>query len=149
MVLVVVWSLSCWLAGCISSPTLTSISAPDQSTPEVTIRSLYDAINRSDLATVKLLVEPGDKDSEPFVKGLNEMISKGATWHVSDLEVDLVAQDGETARAQSRQYDKLVLKSGEVYMEGPTGNLHTLVRRDGRWYFRGLGQQVPPGWIIR
>jgi hypothetical protein len=127
----------------------TPAASLDQSTPEATIRSLYDAINRSDLAAVQRLVEPGDKDSEPFIKGLGQLFSQGVTWQISDLEVDVVANDGDVARARSSQSDKVVLKSGQVYMEGPTSNLHTLARRNGRWYFRGLGQQVPPGWIIR
>jgi len=143
----VLWILGCCLAACGGSPT--STSSLDQSTPEATIRTLYDAINRNDLSTVEQLAEPGDKDSEPFIKGLRELISQGASWNISDLEVDVVAEDGQIARAQSHQYDKLVLKSGQVYMEGSTSNLHTLVKKNGRWYFRGLGQQVPPGWIIR
>ncbi len=143
----VLWALGCCLAACGGSPTPTA--SLDQSTPEATIRTLYAAISRNDLSAVEQLVELGDKDSDPFIKGLSELISQGASWHVSDLEIDVVAEDEQIARAQSHQYDKLVLKSGQVYMEGATTNLHTLVKKNSRWYFRGLGQQVPPGWIIR
>ena len=143
----VLWALGWCLAACDGSPTPTS--SLDQSTPEATIRTLYAAINRNDLSAVEQLVESGDKDSEPYVNGLKQMFAQGATLQVSDLKIDVVANDGQIARAQSRQYDKLILKSGEVYMEGSTSRLHTLINKHGRWYFRGLGQQVPPGWIIR
>jgi hypothetical protein len=145
-VMIVLWVAACIVAAC--GVPAEPASLPDQSTPEATIRSLYDAINRSDVRSVELLVESGDKDSADFIKGLKEIFASGATWEASNLEVDIPPNYGNIVKAQARLYEKLTLKSGQVYMEGPTSYLLMLIKKGERWYFRGLGQQVPPGWML-
>jgi hypothetical protein len=126
-----------------SSPT----PGVDQSTPEKAIRSLSEAFIRGDALAVAALVYPGDTDGADLVRGFQAFVAKRGVVHMTDLEIDVVANDGKVARARTRYYNKVMAESGEIILEGQTGSLYTLMRKEGRWYFVGLGQQVPPGWI--
>jgi len=134
------------LASCTaSSPTITR-GVVDQTTPSAAVRSLYEALGRGDMQAVRSLVHPADKDSDLFVRSLETAIQEGAYVLISDLQIDVVANDGQIARTRVRHGGKVVSGSGEVLQEGPTGAFHTLVNKDGRWYFIGLGEPMPPGW---
>jgi len=135
------------LSACSGSATSTPVSDVDQSTPEAAIRSLNDAITRGDIRAVESFVYPGDKASEDFLRGFSQFVAEGGVSYVTDLRIDVVANDGKIARARTSEHDQVVLKSGKILLDEPTGDLYTLVKRDDRWYFVGLGQQVPPGWI--
>jgi hypothetical protein len=119
----------------------------DQSTPEAAIRSLNDALTRGDVGAVEALVYPGDKSSADAIAGLRELVARGGVSYVSDLKIDVVANDGNVARARTSEHNRVVLKTGEPLLDEQTGNLYTLMKKGDRWYFIGLGQQVPPGWI--
>ena len=134
------------MTACSSPATPPTPVTIDQTTPESTVRSLYEALERGDMQAVRSLVHPADKDSALFVQRLEAAIQEGARVVISDLTIDVVANDGQIARARVSHGGKVVSASGEVLQEGPTGAFHTLVNKDGRWYFIGLDEPMPPGW---
>ena len=130
-----------------SSPATTPASVPiDQTSPESTVRSHYDAMNGDDAQALQALVYPGDTSSSLFVKGFKELIGTGGYIRITNLQVYVVENDSKVARATVSYDEKVVLGSGQVLLEGASGSFHTLVNKDGRWYFIGLDQPLPPGW---
>jgi hypothetical protein len=135
------------LSGChIFQNTPQAISVPDQSTPEAAVQSLLKAFNERDVEAVEQLIEPTDKSNQLILEGLIKAIDIGATMEVSQIEITLAENTGEMARVNASFHQVLRIEN-EVVSDEPSGGMYTLIRKDGKWYFIGLGQFPPPGWV--
>lgn len=126
-----------------SSPTATPI---DQSTPEATIRTLYNAISQSNLQMLQAVLAPNDTWNEAAIRGFRHVWENDNSFEITDLVIDIVAVEHGRVRARTRYYETVNV-NGRVDLERESGSLLTLKLIGDRWYFIGLGQQPsPPGW---
>jgi hypothetical protein len=133
------------LGGCSTWPR--ELSAPDQSTPEAAIRSLNDAYNRRDVKTVRVLVKPNDPASNAYLAKYEDFVKQGGGHQIDNVEVDIVENSEGFARARMRAQIKIITGTGQTIADSQGGGLYSLVKLQERWYFVGLGQAVPPGWL--
>ncbi len=118
-----------------------------QSTPEDAAISLEEALNRNDFETMDALLYPSDESNQVFLRGYEMMLNDGVTVTNDDVSVAIVEQTESMARLRTYFY-QTIYKNGEVLSEGRNGSWYTLTEKDGKWYFIGLADPVPPGWII-
>ncbi len=142
---VIVWLTALVVLACTNSAK--PIVDVDQSTPVATVQSYLDAASRGDWQIVRALVKPGDKDSEAYLKRFEDFAKQGGHTQLSNAKIDVVEEGGPIARIRMSGHFKVFAGNGEVLSDFDTGDFFSLVKVDGRWYFVGLGQALPPGWI--
>lgn len=126
-----------------SSPTMTPV---DQSTPESTIRALYEAQHRGDIQLFESLLAPDDQWNQASLAGFKFVLQKGITFEATNITIDVVENDGKRARVRTH-YHEITRYNGRIDLERESGSILTLDRIGDSWYFVGLGQQPsPPGW---
>lgn len=123
-----------------ASPIVSNI---DQTTPDATIRSMYDAFNRGDVQLLQTVLDMEAEENKLLVKGFKAGLEAGASSDIVLIEIQMVANDGRTARVHTRVQQKLMLK-GQVLYEGPSGEWLTLVKKDSKWYIYGRTEPVSP-----
>ena len=146
LLLLLLWAILLF-AGC-NHEEPAAIVDVDQTTPEATVLSWYEAFNQQDVQAFQALLDPEDDDSEQALKALETLIARGVSFEISDIELDIVENDGQMARVRARYHEK-VRVDDQVVINEYNGAELTLVIRDGRWYFIGVMQWPPPGWIIK
>lgn len=120
---------------------------PDQSNPEATIRSYLELARRGDWRTLRTLVKPGDKDSEAYLQQFERFAKQGGRSEVTDIRLDVVEQTETIARIQMSGHFRVTDGNGKLLADTDSGGFFSLVKISNRWYFLGLGQPLPPGWI--
>ena len=132
------------LHGCTRGPSVDADDI-DQSTPEATVLNLYEAFNDDDAQLLQALLDMDDDSNRKALKGFKLLVASKLHYEITDVEMDVVENDGRMARIRTR-YHHTVTMGDEVVADTRAGAELTLVNRDGRWYFIGLGQWPPPGW---
>ena len=117
-----------------------------QGTPEEAVQSLLDAFVDGDVKTVERLIEPSDESNQMILDGLKNGIASGATMEITDIEIILAENTGEMARVQA-SFHQVFRTNDDVVSDERSGAMHTLIKKGDRWYFIGLGQFPPPGWV--
>jgi hypothetical protein len=120
---------------------------PDQSNPEATIRSYLELASRGDWKTFRTLVKPGDKDSDAYLRQFERFAKQGGRSEVTNIRLDVVEQTETIARIQMSGHFRVTDGDGKLLADTDSGDFFSLVKIDNRWYFWGLGQPLPPGWI--
>jgi uncharacterized protein YchJ len=136
--------LSCSCSNFRNTPV--TISMPDQSTPEAAVQSLLKAFNEGDIKAVERLIDPSDESNQMILDGLKRGIESGATMKFTQIETILAENTGEMARVQVRFHQVFRIED-EVVSDERSGDLYTLIKKGEKWYFIGLGQFPPPGWV--
>ncbi len=131
----------------INSGSDVSLTEVNQSSPEETVLSFYEAMDNGDIDMMKMLIDPNDESSNLFVKGFVLGLEQGIAGDTIDIEVNIVEETDALARVRSYFYET-TYKNDELLWEGSNGGWFTLVKKDGKWYFIGLADPVPPGWIL-
>lgn len=139
-------SLALLATGCSNLATNQSVVV-DQSTPEKAVENLYKAFNTSDRALFYALIDPDDPDRDRLVKGFDELMASGIVYEHSDLKLDTVEATSDMTRVRVHFHEK-ILADGRLLNDEESGAELTLVTRNGMWYFTGLAQWPPPGWIV-
>lgn len=139
-------SVSLLAASCSSAPTRPTV-AVDQSTPEIAVENLYKAFNTHDSAMFRALIDPDDPDREKLVQGFEKLMASGIVYEQSDLTMAIVESTSDMTRVRAYFRERITI-DGELVNDEDSGAELTLVARNGRWYFNGLGQWPPPGWIV-
>ncbi len=119
----------------------------DQSTPEIAVENLYRAFNTHDSAMFRALIDPDDPDREKLVQGFEKLMASGIVYEQSDLTMAIVESTSDMTRVRAYFRERITI-DGELVNDEDSGAELTLVARNGRWYFNGLGQWPPPGWIV-
>lgn len=117
-----------------------------QGTPEEAVQSLLDALSDGDVKTVERLIEPSDQSNQMILEGFKKGIESGATTEFTDREIILAENTGEMARVQA-SFHQVFRINDDVVSDERSGGFYTLVKKGASWYFIGLGQNPPPGWI--
>lgn len=118
-----------------------------QSTPHEAIFSFYQAMDMSDAERLSLLVDPSDKSSLAFVEVFQDDKGIDIRSETTDIEVDIIEETGDRVRARV-YFTQVLYLDNEILSEGENGDVFTLVARDGKWYFIGLADPIPPGWLL-
>ncbi len=124
-----------------SSPTTTS--NVDQSTPEATVHSMYDAFSRGDIQSLQAVLDMEAEENKLLVSGFKAGLAAGASSSIVVVEVQIISNDGKIAKVHTRVEQKLLLKA-QVISEGISGEWLTLVKKNGQWYVRGKSEPLSP-----
>lgn len=120
----------------------------DQSTPEATIRAMYQALEQADPQLLESLIAPGDPSRKTMVDAMKRMKASGVTMELTETKIYIISNDGQTALLSETGRTRL-LKGKDVIWDnnGEGSSDYTLTRLDGKWYLVGLGQWPSPGFI--
>ncbi len=124
-----------------------SLTMANQSTPEEAVLSFYAAMDGGDIDMMTALIEADDESSNLFLEGLAMNVEQGVHGYTTDIEIYTVEETDNVARVRSYFYERMY-KKNELLWEGSNGDWFTLVEKDDKWYFIGLADPIPPGWII-
>jgi hypothetical protein len=120
----------------------------DQSTPEAVVRALYKAFEQMDAQGVKRLVLPSDQSDESMTAALNRIQAGGLTIKISDLQINVISNDGQQAHVAANSQAQVLKGNTVVWSDnGESSGEFTLTNLEGKWYFVGLGQWPAPGWV--
>ncbi len=134
------------LAACNSAPA-NQVSMVDQSTPQTTVHSLYQAFNSQDSIAFRSLLDPDDPDIDELVRAFDRMESAGIRYDATDIQIDVIEEGIDMVRLRARFRGKIVA-NGTVMSDEQTGDELSLVKKNDRWYLLGYGQSPPPGWLL-
>ena len=136
----------CLFAGCCSTGDTPRREDIDLSTPQATVLNLYRAFNDEDAQLLESVLDMDDESNRMALEAFKQQVSSEISYESTDIEIDIVENDGQMARVRTRFYQRILI--GErVVAEGKTGNELSLVCKAGRWYLIGLGQWPLPGWV--
>ena len=137
------------LASCSSrqaTPEIGAQGAPDQSTPEAAVLSLLEAFSKKDVETVEKLMEPKDASNKIVLEGFKKGIEAGASMEITEIETVLIENNGRIARVLAR-FRQIIRMDNAIISDERSGGMYTLIKKEDKWYFIGLGQFPPPGWV--
>lgn len=134
------------LASCKLPGTSVGTQIP-QDSPEAVVHDYYDALNRGDVASVERLIDPQDDADVRFVHALKTEIAGGLRLTYRNVHVQLVENSGQTARLRGGADLEMKLPNGGSKTTSSI-DLFSAVRKTGRWYLVGLGEEFPPGWLL-
>ena len=123
-------------------------NAPNQTTPELAVKSLLKAFSEKDISAVEQLALPEDSSNQIVIKGFQKAIEEGVTMEFADIEIKVKEDSPNLAQVQV-SFQQIIRIDDQIISNERSGALYTLVKRDDEWYFVGLGQFPPPGWIER
>lgn len=118
-----------------------------QGTPEDAIYSFFEAMNSGDIEPMRQLVDPEYESNQIFLKGFEEGLKQGLRIEVTDISLYVVEETGDMARIHAN-HQRTMTDNGQIVFDTESGSDFTLVRKGDKWYFIGLGDPIPPGWII-
>jgi len=118
-----------------------------QGTPQDAISSYYEAVNLDDVELMGQLMAPGDESSQLFLSGFEESLNQGLRMELTDISLYVVEETDNMVRIQVNHQQKMT-DQGQIIFDTESGSNFTLVRKGDKWYFIGLGDPIPPGWII-
>lgn len=141
------WGLCCLLilicldlTGC--EGVTDSVSIIDQSSPEATVRTLFDAMQRGDVETYRAVIDPKDPHFDEMVDGFEKALATGYSVEAEDLEVQIVREEVETVRVRTYYSQKILFKGQTIDHTEQSGGLMNLVKRNGRWFVRAFGRDA-------
>ncbi len=118
-----------------------------QSTPEETVMSYYTAKDNNDIDAMRLLIDNTDESSRTFLQGFINGVNSGVVGESTNIRINVVEKTESFARIRTNYYGTLS-RGNELIMDGETGSTLSLVRKGDKWYFIGLADPIPPGWIL-
>ncbi|MCP4089013.1 MAG: hypothetical protein GY746_04390 [Gammaproteobacteria bacterium] len=124
-----------------------SIKGVNHSTPEEAVLSFYEAMDSSDVEMMNALIDSSDESSILFVEGFAKGTEQGIFAKINDIEIFTIEKTEKMARLRSH-YFQSIYANNELVSEGLNGGWFTLIEKDAKWYFIGLADPVPPGWIL-
>lgn len=118
----------------------------DQSTPEATIRAMYQALEQADPQLLESLIAPTDPSRKTTADVVKRMKASGVVYELVGLEIRLISNDGTTALMSAREHARL-RQDGKVLTDTEGSTDFTLTNMEGKWYLVGLWQWPSPGFI--
>lgn len=144
--LVAIILLAMLLTAC--DPTSTNPdSLVDQSTPEATVHSLYEAYSSQDDVAFRMLLDPDDPDRSELVRAFKRMEAEGIRYEATEIQIDIVEEQPDMVRLRAHYRGKIIA-NGSIMGDEQTGEELSLIKKNGRWYLLGYGQWPPPGWVL-
>jgi hypothetical protein len=120
----------------------------DQSTPEATVRAMYQALEQADPQLLESLIAPTDPSRKTMADAVKRMKSSGVTAEFINSEIHVISNDGQTALLSATGHSRLLKGKDVIWDDNGEGSSdYTLTQLDGKWYLVGLGQWPSPGFI--
>ncbi len=128
------------LLGC-SSKQGGAIEDVDHTTPEATVIAWYQAISDGDVHLQQALADSDSDVMKTAIQGSERLKRAGIAYHVMDLEVRPISNDGHHAKLRVKYKFQTVSKKvmSEVQVGGA---LVSLVRKGDQWYIIRLGDDL-------
>lgn len=129
------------LLGCSSKQKSNSIEEIDHTTPEAAVVAWYQAISEGDVHLQQALADSDSDVMKTAIQGSERLKRAGIAYHVMDLEVRQISNDGHHAKLRVKYKFQTVSKkvTSEVQVGGA---LVSLVRKGDQWYVTRLGDDL-------
>jgi hypothetical protein len=59
-----------------------------------------------------------------------------------------VVEESEKWTRIRTNHRQKVFQDGHLIAEADSGGEFTLIQKDNKWYFLGVGDPIPPGWLL-
>ena len=118
-----------------------------QATPEEAVLSYYEAVNHGDLELMKELLDPGDESNSRFLHAFGDTLNSGIRFRLEDVRLYIVENSDKWTRIRTNHHQYMYQKE-RLMAETDAGGEYTLIRKNNRWYFIGMGDPIRPGWKV-
>ncbi len=118
-----------------------------QNTPEEATISFLEAWDNNDIEAMTQLIDDSDESNQTFLNGFTTIVKEGLSSETINIRLDVVEKTDTFARVRAN-YDATLSHGGRLIIDGESGSTLSLVRKGDKWYFIGLADPIPPGWIL-
>lgn len=146
--------ISCQLPQSAPTQSLTTHSANalptlsvGQSTPQEAIQSYYQAVNEGNSELMAELLDASDESNQRFLEGFKDSLKTDLRFKIENVQIYVIEQNEKWTRIRTNHHQGFY-QHGNLIAESESGDEMTLINKDGRWYFIGMGDPIPPGWLL-
>lgn len=118
-----------------------------QSTAQEAVLSYYQAVNEGNSELMAKLLDASDESNQRFLEGFKDSLKADIQFNIENVRIYIIEQDEKWTRIRTNHYQKLYLH-GDLIAAAESGEEMTLINKEGRWYFVGMGDLIPPGWLF-
>lgn len=136
--------------GQLSTPAVVIVSPTpevNQSSPQEAVLSFYQAFNTRNTQMMSALLDSEDESNQRFLRGFQEIPENALTLELSQPQIYVVEESKTWTRIRTNHHQK-VFQDGHLIAEADSGGEFTLIQKGNKWYFLGVGNPIPPGWLL-
>lgn len=118
-----------------------------QSTPQEAIQSYYKAVNEGNSELMAELLDASDESNQRFLEGFKDSLKTDLRFQIENVQIYVIEQNEKWTRIRTNHHQRFY-QHGNLIAESESGDEMTLINKGGRWYFIGMGDPIPPGWLL-
>lgn len=132
-----------------TAPVIDASPTPEvnQSTPQEAVLSYYQAFNERNPQMMEALLDPEDESNQRFLRGFQGISENAIALEVGYPQIYVVEESEKWTRIRTNHHQK-VFQNGRLIAEADSGGEFTLIRKGDKWYLIGVGDPIPPGWLL-
>jgi len=111
------------------------------------VLNYYRAVNEGNVELMATLFDPADESNQRFLDGFRSLLESGTIFELSSPKIYIIEENDQWTRIRTNHYQKM-FQDGRLVAEAESGGEYTLIRRNDKWYFIGMGDPIRPGWLI-
>ena len=96
---------------------------------------------------MKELLDPGDESNSRFLHAFGDTLNSGIRFRLEDVRLYIVENSDKWTRIRTNHHQYMYQKE-RLMAETDAGGEYTLIRKNNRWYFIGMGDPIRPGWKV-
>lgn len=96
---------------------------------------------------MEALLDPEDESNQRFLRGFQDISENAIALEVGYPQIYVVEESEKWTRIRTNHHQK-VFQNGRLIAEADSGGEFTLIRKGDKWYLIGVGDPIPPGWLL-